>query len=438
VISPCWYYCRVLGICIQAPHFFLPIIAGFACLVAPQADKQTFTVVGRRADFKTIVDDVPLYYAYVDRPEKPWKSWAERYRAAVDSAATPAEFAAVVESALAELHDFHAEVRFDNPKRWLPVPTCADMWADLRPDGAMITSVREGGDAQRGGLQPGDRITAIGSDSMSVAIAKRLTPAVDNLNPKSRTWAMLTLLTGQWATARQFTVVNKQGETRSVTLPSDHQYRTEKGALSWKLLPGNFGYIRFNNSLGDMKTVAAFDDALAHLRSTLGLVMDLRDVPSGGGDTIALGILGRFASKMLPYQVYRYPHYGQVDIERNSVDYVAPRGPFTYKAPLVVLVDHWTGSMGEGMAIGIDGMHRGLVIGTPMAHLAGAVTDLHLPNTGVDIAIPTMQINHVNGTPRQDWLPPMLIRDALDNDYLVTNIAVPKLISLIKATKKKG
>ena len=96
-------------------------------------------------------------------------------------------------------------------------------------------------------------------------------------------------------------------------------------------------------------------------------------------------------------------------MERNWIELVAPRGPFTYTAPVVVLVNHWTGSMGEGMAIGFDAMHRALVVGTPKAHLARAVSDDKLPKTRVDVAYATEQIYYINGTPRQDWLPPVLI-----------------------------
>jgi len=150
---------------------------------------------------------------------------------------------------------------------------------------------------------------------------------------------------------------------------------------------------------------------LDELRSTRGLILDLRDVPSGGNSSVALGIMGRFVIRMLPYQLHRIPHYGQVDVERNWFEQVAPRGPFTYKAPVILLVNHWTGSMGEGMAIGFDAMHRALVIGTPMAHLAGAVSDFRLPETGIDVAFATEQLYHVNGTPRQDWLPPVLLEE---------------------------
>ena len=119
---------------------------------------------------------------------------------------------------------------------------------------------------------------------------------------------------------------------------------------------------------------------------------------------------------MRPYQRHRIPNYGQADVERNWLELVAPRGPFTYDAPMVVLVDHWTGSMGEGMAIGMDALQRAAVVGTPMAQLAGAVTDFHLTRTSIDVAFATEQLYHINGTLRQDWVPPTLVPGAAGAD----------------------
>jgi carboxyl-terminal processing protease len=65
--------------------------------------------------------------------------------------------------------------------------------------------------------------------------------------------------------------------------------------------------------------------------------------------------------------------------------------------------------MGEGIAIGMDALQRASVVGTPMAQLAGAVTDFHLARTGIDVAFATEQLYHVNGTLRQDWVPPILV-----------------------------
>ncbi|MGC3959897.1 MAG: S41 family peptidase [Verrucomicrobiota bacterium] len=76
---------------------------------------------------------------------------------------------------------------------------------------------------------------------------------------------------------------------------------------------------------------------------------------------------------------------------------------------MIVLVDHWTGSMGEGMAIGFDGMRRGQVVGTAMAGLNGAVYSQTLERTGIRFSYPAERLFHINGTPRHLWLPPVLV-----------------------------
>lgn len=370
---------------------------------------QDFSAAARKADFSSFVQNFTDSYAYRDRTEKPWLTWEARYGGAIDRAETKAAFDTVLAAALSELHDFHAEVRSGVPDRWLPVPTFADIWAEFKGSQAVVTAVRGGSDAARADVEVGDRVTAVSSVSLEQAIADRLTPAVDQADPGARQWALLSILTGRSEEARTFNLVKPSGATYTVKLPVERRFDRPSGDLTATTLAGNIGLIRFNNSLGEQKTVAAFDQALSAMRATKGLVLDLRDVPSGGDSSIALGIMGRFVTKLLPYQRHRIPHYGQTDVERNWIELVAPRGPFTYTAPVVVLVNHWTGSMGEGMAIGFDAMQRAIVVGTPMAHLAGAVSDDRLPKTGVDVAYATEQIFAIDGTPRQDWLPPVLV-----------------------------
>ena len=414
----------------RTPRHLVFLLAGFTCLGIGCRGAQKVSEAARQADFKTFIDQFRDNYAYTDRADKPWETWQSRYSAAVDSANSPEAYAAVFESALDELHDFHAEVRFHNPHRWLPVPTFADIWAEFHGEDAVVVAVRRGSDAERAGIVSGERIIRIGADSLQTAIAERLTLAVDNNDPKARTWALLSLLTGRADQVRHFTIMDSNGQNRSVTLELERRFDRSAGALYSTVLPENVGLIRFNNSLGDQKTVAAFDAALEQLRFTHGLILDLRDVPSGGDSSVALGVMGRFVQTILPYQRHRIPHYGQADVERNWIELVAPRGPFTYQAPVVVLVDHWTGSMGEGMAIGFDAMHRALVVGTPMAHLAGAVSDFRLPLTGIDIAFATEQLYHANGTPRQDWIPPILVENAATKD---TDPVMTRGLSKIKS-----
>jgi carboxyl-terminal processing protease len=367
------------------------------------------SLADRQADFKEFVQDVAENYAWPARTEKPWLTWQDRYAGAVSAASTKESLATVISTALDELHDFHAEVRSRHPNRWLPVPTFADIWAVPEGNLARVVAVRQGSDAQRAGIIPGDVLTQVGGTPIDAAIATRLTEAVDSHDAPARSWALLSLLAGRADEERHFTVRDAQRHSRSVTLPVERRFDRPPGALTARRLPGDIGLIRFNNSIGEQATVAAFDEALAQLRSTRGLILDLRDVPSGGDSSVALGIMGRFVHAMRPYQRHRIPNYGQGDVERNWLELVAPRGPFTYDAPVVVLVDHWTGSMGEGIAIGMDALQRASVVGTPMAQLAGAVTDFHLARTGIDVAFATEQLYHVNGTLRQDWVPPILV-----------------------------
>ena len=96
--------------------------------------------------------------------------------------------------------------------------------------------------------------------------------------------------------------------------------------VSWSRLPENVGVIRINNSLGEMATVAVFDAALAELRDTRALILDLRDTPSGGSSAVALGVMVVLVAARTPYHSrHRIAHYGEPDIERNWQEEVAPR-----------------------------------------------------------------------------------------------------------------
>jgi len=61
--------------------------------------------------------------------------------------------------------------------------------------------------------------------------------------------------------------------------------------------------------------------------------------------------------------------------------------------------------MGEGMAVGFDGMKRAKIIGTEMAGLIGAISNFQLPETKIGFQFPTERLYHINGTPREDFIP---------------------------------
>lgn len=77
--------------------------------------------------------------------------------------------------------------------------------------------------------------------------------------------------------------------------------------------------------------------------------------------------------------------------------------------PVTVLVNCWTGSMGEGLAIGFHATGAGTVVGTAMAGLVGATTRIVLPSTRIGISVPNERLFHVNGTPREEFRPAVLV-----------------------------
>ncbi|HYP53558.1 MAG TPA: S41 family peptidase, partial [Pyrinomonadaceae bacterium] len=148
-------------------------------------------------------------------------------------------------------------------------------------------------------------------------------------------------------------------------------------------------------------------------RTTRGLVLDLRATQSGGNTSVAEPIMGRLVARRAPYQ--KGVPVGGAAWTRE----VSPAGAWTYSAPVVVLVGRWTASMGEGVAVGLDGLRRATVVGTPMAGLNGAVFDLELPETKIRLNYAAEKLFHVNGTPREDFAPRVRVEPSGAGDRIL-------------------
>jgi hypothetical protein len=65
--------------------------------------------------------------------------------------------------------------------------------------------------------------------------------------------------------------------------------------------------------------------------------------------------------------------------------------------------------MGEGFVMGLDGMKRATFVGTEMAGLNGGIFSLELPQTKIVVNYPGEKLNHINGTPRENFVPPVFV-----------------------------
>ena len=91
---------------------------------------------------------------------------------------------------------------------------------------------------------------------------------------------------------------------------------------------------------------------------------------------------------------------------------VSARGPWTsIPSTLVVVVNHWSESMAEGVAMGLDGMKRARIVGTRMAGMGAGVEHHELPKSRHRApGLSAESHHHVNGEPRSDFRPPVEVR----------------------------
>ena len=106
------------------------------------------------------------------------------------------------------------------------------------------------------------------------------------------------------------------------------------------------------------------------------------------------------------------------------MEHVAPRGPRVYDEAIAVLVGGWTLGMGDDVALGLDGMQRAAVFGSAMAGLAGAVYGRTLGTRGFPALVPAERLYHVDGTPRERFVPRFRIEPTLSAEDTVLEAAL--------------
>ena len=344
-------------------------------------------------------------YAYFDPRIADWEQVRDVLRPRVAGVPNRAGFVGLLEELVEHLCDHHAHLGTNTASSPRLVPSGADLWAEHRDGVALITAVRVDSAARMSRLRAGMQIVSINGASVADAVDDRLPQAVTQDHPEARDWALRVLLAGRRGTSVRLEVETEFGSLRATFEPgvSDRP----EGPLSSEHLVQGIGYVRLNDSLGQTALIRAWDAALERFQHTKGLILDLRDTPGGGDTIVARPLMGRLVSSARPYQRHEVPDPTTQGVSgRTWTEHVEPRGPFTYDKPMAVLVGRWTGSMGEGVAIGLDGMQRAAVFGSPMAGLRGAIETLTLKHTKIPVRVPALRLFHVDGTPREAFEPP--------------------------------
>ncbi|MDB5209765.1 MAG: peptidase [Sediminibacterium sp.] len=362
-------------------------------------------------DFDYFWNTVKENYCYWDKKMTDWDKTKAVYRPLTDTITSKGSFIGLLEKALYELYDHHASLSANTAESQRLVPSGSDIWAEYKNGKAVVLETRKGSGADRSGIHPGMEVLAFNDIAVGKAIEPFLPKTLLKRDPEAMNYALRVLLAGKHSEKRKITLAykGKQETFYPDAINNTSAKSTVLNLVENKIIPGNIGYILINNRLWDNATIPSFDSAITRLRQTNALILDLRQTPSGGNTSVAKAILGSFIRKEGFYQKHELTADSiETGIKRSWIEIVSPR-EHPYLNTLIVLVDHWTGSVAEGITIGFDALHRATIMGTEMARLNGAVYSFTMPATGIGFNLPAEKLFHVNGQPRENYEPGALV-----------------------------
>ncbi len=352
-----------------------------------------------REDARSIEGLINAQYAYLDRFPGGVMPMSAVLRAEAEAVHDRPSLLRYAEHALTALADHHAITGASFRDSWAVTPSYSDLWVERQGEVWRITAVRDGSPAQAAGVRAGQTLDAVGGVATTEAVLAfwgelGLEPGGDRDG-----YAARVLAAGRRDRDRDLTVSGQR-----LSLPNLYATAADRPPLMVSET-GDRLTIRFNDSLGYGDTVAAFDAAMARARPGQTVVLDLTDTAGGGNTVVARGVMGWFVREARPYQIHNLPsEERETGVPRQWVEQVLPRPGKRFEGPVVVRVGRWTGSMGEGLAVGMDALGA-RVEGDRMAGLLGAVYDLRLERSGLVIKVPAERLYAVDGTPREDFQP---------------------------------
>jgi carboxyl-terminal processing protease len=346
-------------------------------------------------DFDELWRTLDERYCYFAEKQTDWSAARRMYRPLAVAAPSAAAFAEVVGRMIGELYDAHTHL--SDAAADAPRGPYFDLWVEPNRDGtALITSVRDGSAAADMGIQPGENVVAIDGRLIG-KVAEQFKPrCLARPDPAATAFALNIAVSGRRAQPRTLTLRSITGGEHVVAVPVKQPVKLPD--VEGRVLPGGIGCIVIR-SFADDAVVAAFDAELSHFRDAPGLIIDVRQ--NGGGDTaVARPIMGRFIKETKPYA--RMRRREESHLSTPWTETVDPRGPFTYTAPVAILTTRWSASMAEGFPMGMRGLGRATIIGTPMMRVGAAVFPLRLDRTGLELQYSAEPVYDVQDRPR--WL----------------------------------
>ncbi len=366
----------------------------------------TFGQTKYQKDFDEFWNDINQNYAYLNEQNIDWKKVREIYQPQTEKISSNSEFIELLENVLNELHNGHSSLNTNLNSSNRIIPSGQDIYVERINNKFIITDLRKDFGAEKCGLKVAMEVTKFNGKPIDEQLKKFLPKFTQSHNSKMYQFALDMLFAGTHNIKREISILENGIEKNY--FPDDFKNTQSNYLLESKIINKNTAYIKINNSLGNNQLILDFDKSIDNFLNYKNLIIDLTETPNGGNTTVARAIMGRFIDKPLPYQKHEFEE--QYETKRVWTEFVTPRKK-QFKGNVYILVGHWTGSMGEGIAIGFDGMKNAKIVGTKMAGLLGAISNYQMTETKIGYQFPIERIYQTNGKPREDYLPEILTKN---------------------------
>ena len=246
------------------------------------------------------------------------------------------------------------------------------------------------------GLQKGDIVLAVDGTKVTDLIKARapLTPASNE--PTQRRNMARDLLRGNTASAtllvrragRDFPVTITRVPAAQLNLNLNNGTPDPKAPF-WKTLPDNIGYI----SLGTIKP-AELPEAMAKLKDTKGLVIDIRNYPAS---FVVFSLTKYLSAKPVPFVRFSEPQPTYPGVFLTTPVLAVPgTKDAPYAGKVVILVNELSQSQSEYTTMALRAVPGAQVVGSTTAGADGNVSPIMLPGN-VSTLISGIGVYYPNG-----------------------------------------